>query len=153
MNAIAIAAAALLMLPPAAGQPAAQKAQPKPAAAKTAATDLPVTVSYKGKGTVDAKNKVIVWLFASPDITSASRPITHQIATKNNQTVVFKDVTTSPVYLFAVYDETGAYDGVSGPPPPGVPAAPYRKAAKGAAVPVKAGAPVTFTFDDSERWK
>jgi hypothetical protein len=152
MIATTIAAAALLILPPAASQPTPQK--PKPAAAaRTAPTDLPVTISYRGKGTVDAGKKLIVWLFADANITSASRPITHLIATRNNETLVFKDVTTSPVYLFAVYDETGGYDGVSGPPPPGVPSAPYRKAGKGPAVAVKAGAPIRFTFDDSERWK
>jgi hypothetical protein len=155
MNAISIAAAALLMLQStAAPKPAArQPAAPKPAAsaAKTAPTDLPVTVTYKGKGTVDATHKVIVWLFADPDITSASRPITQQLATKNNETLTFKNV-TSPVYLFAVYDTTGSYDGVSGPPPAGVPSGPYRTAAKGAPAAVKPGAPIKFTFDDSEPW-
>ena len=152
MNAMTIAAAALLMLQPAAAQPASQKPKPAAAAAKTAPTDLPVTISYKGKGAVDASHKLIVWLFADPNITSASRPITHQIATKNNETLVFKDV-AAPVYVFAVYDETGSYDGVSGPPPPGIPAAPYRTAAKGPATPVKGGTPIKFTLTDAERWK
>jgi hypothetical protein len=155
MYAMTIAAAALLVLQPAAAKPAPQKPQPKPAAAaaKTAPTDLPVTISYKGKGAVDVNHKLIVWLFAEPNITAGSRPITHQIATKNNETLTFKDVTTSPVYLFAVYDTTGTYDAVSGPPPAGVPAAPYRKAATGPALAVKPGAPIKFTLTDAERWK
>jgi len=67
--------------------------------------------------------------------------------------VTFKNV-TSPIYLFAVYDEKGAYDGVSGPPPAGIPVATYRKTPKGAPAAVAPGpAPVKFSFDGSERWK
>src|SRR6188508_636090 len=137
MNAIAIAAAGLLMLQStAAPKPAAQKPAARPAAAatKTAPDELPVTVTYKGKGAVDASHKIIVWLFADPNITSNSRPLSPAplTATKNSETLVFKNVTTSPVYVFAVYDKTGSYDGVSGPPPAGVPSGPYRTAAKGA---------------------
>jgi hypothetical protein len=46
MNVISIAVATLLMFQGATAQ--------KPAAAKTAATDVGVTVAYKGKGVVDA---------------------------------------------------------------------------------------------------
>lgn len=160
MNAITIAAASLLLLQSTAPQkPAAPPAKPTAAPQKAAgpapkigATDLPVTVSYKGKGAVDATHKIVVWLFSDPNITSNSRPITHQIVSKNNEMITFKDVTTSPVYLFAVYDEKGNYDGVSGPPPAGIPSSPYRKVAKGPAAPVKPGAPIRFVFDDSERW-
>ena len=157
MNAIAITAAALLMLQStAAPKPAAQKPAGKPAAAaaKTAPDELPVTVTYKGKGTVDASHKIFVWLFSDPNITSNSRPVspTALTATKNSETLVFKNVTTSPVYVFAVYDKTGGYDGASGPPPAGVPSGPYRTAAKGAPAAVKPGAPIKLTFDDSEPW-
>src|SRR3954466_272511 len=149
MHAIPIAAAALLLLQStAAPKPASSKppaARPAAAAAKTAAktaaTDLPVTVTYKGKGTVDATHKVIVWLFTDPNVTSASRPIDHQIATRNNDTVTFKDV-TAPVYVFAIYDTTGSYDGGGGPPPAGVPSAAYGTAAAGAPAAVKPGAPI-----------
>src|SRR4051812_10234983 len=106
MNAIPIAAAALVLLQTAgAPKPTVRKpvpARPPAAAAKTAPTDLPVTVSYKGKGTVDATHKLIVWLFADPNVTSASRPIDQRTATKNNETLTFTGVGASPVYLFAV---------------------------------------------------
>ena len=151
MMMIEIAATALLMLQPA----TAQKAPPpKPApAAKSAATDLAVTVTYKGKGTVDAAHKVIVWLFAESDLTSASRPLATQFVTKNGETIVFKNAPATPVYVFAVYDDKGGYDGVSGPPPHGLPAALYRKGPKTPPLAVKAGGPaIKFTFDDSERW-
>ena len=145
----------MLLQPAAAQKPAAHKAAPpKPApAVKPAATDLAVTVNYKGKGAVDAGHKVIVWLFAESDLTSASRPLATQFVTKNGDTIVFKNAPTTPVYVFAVYDDKGGYDGVSGPPPHGLPASLYRKAPKTPPLAVKAGGPtLRFTFDDSERW-
>jgi len=157
MNGISIAAAALLVLQSTtAARPAAQKpaaAKPATTAASAARTDLPVTVTYKGKGTVDGAHKLFVWLFDNPDITSNSRPVSSLSTTKNGETLMFKNVTASPVYVFAVYDTTGNYDGVSGPPPAGVPSAPYRASAKGAPAAVTPGAPIKFSFDDSEPWK
>ena len=148
MMMIEIAATALLLL-----QPAAQKAPPAPVTAKPAATDLAVTVTYKGKGTVDAGHKVIVWLFSEADLTSASRPLATQFITKNGETVVFKNAPATPVYVFALYDDKGGYDGISGPPPHGLPASLYRKGPKTPPVAVKAGGPaIRLTFDDSERW-
>ena len=161
MNVIPIAAAALLMFQGATAQKPAPKATApaakataaaKTAAPKTAATDVGVTVAYKGKGTVDAGHKIIVFALTDSNVTSNSRPIGTQFASKNGETVTFKNV-TAPIYVFAVYDEKGTYDGVSGPPPAGIPASLYRKAPKGAPTVVAPGSPVVkFTFDDSERW-
>jgi hypothetical protein len=161
MNVISIAAATLLMLQAAGAAP--KQAAPKPSAAKPSAakaaapaaktTDVSAVVTYKGKGAVDAGHRIIVFAFSEPDITSGSRPIAPaQFVSKNGETVTFKNV-ASPIYLFAVYDEKGSYDGVSGPPPAGIPAGPYRKTARGAPAAVTPGsAAVRFTFDDSERW-
>jgi hypothetical protein len=152
MMMIEIAATALLLLQPAAAQ---KPAPPKPApASKPAATDIAVTVNYKGKGTVDAGHKVIVWLFSDvANLTSASRPLATQFVTKNGETVVFKNAPATPVYVFAVYDDKGGYDGISSPPPHGLPSALYRKGPKTPPLAVKAGGPaIKFTFDDSERW-
>lgn len=151
MMMLEIAATALLLLQPAAAQKAAP---PKPApAAKPAATDLAVTVNYKGKGTVDAGHKIIVWIFSDANLTSASRPLDTQFVTTNGGTVVFKNAPATPVFVFAVYDEKGGYDGISGPPPHGLPSSLYRKGPKTPPVAVTAGGPaIKFTFDDSERW-
>jgi hypothetical protein len=149
-----VVAAALLLQPaaPAKTVPSPQKGPA--AAAKPAPTDLAVTLTYKGKGAVDANHKLIVWLFADANITAASRPLATQFVTKNGDTVTFKDAPATPVYVFAVYDQTGGYDGLSGPPPAGSPSVLYRKTAKGEPTPVKAGAPpIKITFDDSQRWK
>ena len=142
-------AAALLMLQAAASPKAAA---PKASASATAPSDVAVTVAYKGKGVVDAGHKIIVFAFTDANVTSASRPVGTQFASKNGETVTFKDV-SAPIYLFAVYDDKGTYDGVSAPPPAGIASAMYRKVAKGAPVAVPPGSPaVTFTFDDTERW-
>jgi hypothetical protein len=155
MYPICIAAAALLMFQAASAQkPAAPKgAAPKAAVPAPAATDVGVTVTYKGKGPVDAGHKIILFAFSDPNITSGSRPIgPAQFASKNGETLTFKNV-TSPIYIFAAYDEKGTYDGVSGPPPPGLPSTIYRKTPKGAPTAVAPGSPIVkFTFDDSERW-
>jgi hypothetical protein len=159
MTPVPIVVAALLFAQAATPKtaPAAPKTTPKAAsksaAPVVAATDLPVTVVYKGKGTIDANHKVIVWLFTDPNISASSRPIDTKALTKNNDTVTFTDV-KQPVYLFAAYDEKGGYDGLSGPPPDGIPATIYKKVAGGPAMAVKPGSAATkFTFDDSVRWK
>jgi hypothetical protein len=155
MNVIPMALAALLIFQTAAAQkPTAPKpAAPKTAAAAPKATDVAVAVTYKGKGAVDATHRIIVFMFADANITSASRPVgPAQFATKNGETVTFPNV-TGPVYVFAVYDEKGTYDGVSGPPPAGIPTGLYAKTPKGTPTAVAPGSPVVkLTFDDTQRW-
>ena len=97
---------------------------------------------------------MIAWLFADPNISSGSRPIATLSTTKNGDTLVFKEVGNTPVYVFAAFDAKGGYDGRSGPPPAGIPTGLYAKAAKGPATAVKAGEPtIKLTFDDSHPWK
>jgi hypothetical protein len=155
MTMLHVAAAALLLLQPAATAKKPATPAPKaPAAAKPAPTDLAVVVTYKGKGTVDDNHKLIAWLFTDPNITSDSRPIATLSTSKNGETLTFRDVPATPVYIFTAYDSKGGYDGVGGPPPAGIPTSLYRKVAKGPAEAVKAGGPpVKITFDDSQPWK
>ena len=152
MTMVCVAATALLLMQPA--KPAATKPAPaKPAATKPAATDIAVTLTYKGKGTVDANHQLIAWLFSDPNITSGSRPVATLSTTKNGETLVFKEVGSAPLYVFAAFDSKGGYDGRSGPPPPGIPTGLYAKVAKGPATAVKAGEPaVKLPFDDSQTW-
>jgi hypothetical protein len=155
MIAMPIAAAVLMLQTAAAPRAATPKAAtPKAAATATVApTDVAVTVAYQGKGAVDASHKIIVFAFTDANVTSNSRPVGTEFASKSGETVTFKNV-SAPLYLFAVYDDKGTYDGVSGPPPAGIPSTLYRKAPKGAPTAVAPGSPaVKFTFDDAERWK
>lgn len=130
------------------------KAAP-PAPAGVGATDVVVAISYTGKGTVDANHRVLAWLFADPNVTSDSRPVgTAQTLDKKAGTVTFKNAPSTPVYIFTCYDEKGGYDGLNGPPPPGIPCSAYKKVGNGAPTPVKAGGPVVrLTFGDTDRWK
>ena len=132
----------------------AAKAAP-PASTAVAATDVTVALSYTGKGTVDANHRVLAWLFTDPNVTASSRPVgPAQTLDKKSGTITFKSAPSTPVYIFSCYDEKGGYDGVSGPPPPGIPCTIYKKTASGAATAVKAGGPVVkFVFGDTERWK
>ena len=154
MTVLCVAATALLLMQSGTTKPAPAKPAPaRPAAAKPAATDVAVTLTYKGKGTVDANHQLIAWLFTEADITGDSRPIATLSTAKNGDTLVFKDVPATPVYIFAAYDSRGGYDGRNSAPPAGIPTALYSKGAKGAAIPVKAGGPpVKLTFDDSQPW-
>lgn len=159
MTLLCVAATAMLLVQPAATKPTAAKPAPakpaaaKPAAPKPAATDLAVTLTYKGKGAVDASHQLIAWLFTDANITSGSRPIATLSTAKNGDTLVFKDVPATPVYIFAAYDSKGGYDGRNSAPPAGIPTGLYSKAAKGPATAVKAGGPaVKLTFDDAQPW-
>ena len=149
MSCIHVVAAAMLLQSPA-PKPAAPAASAKGPAAPA---DITVTLTYAGKGPVDAQHKLLAWLFTDPNVTSGSRPVATQSSARNGAGITFKDAPASPVYIFAVYDEKGGYDGISGPPPAGVPSGIYRKLPKGPPTPVKAGSPpVKFTLTDAERW-
>lgn len=111
---------------------------------------LKVTVDYRGPGTVDATHEVIVWLFDTPDINVDSIPIAQDAATSNGATLSFTGL-PSQVYMAAVFDEKGDYDGTSGPPPQGTPVVIYGDGGVAKAVPTGSESLVTLTFDDSMR--
>ena len=118
------------------------------------AGDVTVTATYKGKGPVDDKHKILVFLFDHPMPTADSRPLAGvQTIAKNGGSATFKAVGPSPVYVTVVYDEKSNYDGQSGPPPAGTPFGRPMKAGK--PVPMTPGpiAKISVTFDDSQRWK
>ena len=134
----------------------AQARQPPPAPPPApAAKDVTVTVVYTGKGAVDAKHNVLVFLFADPNVGPNSMPLGGpQVIQKNGSTVTFKDVSTSPVYVVAVYDEQGGYTGLGGPPPAGTPIGMYSKDAKSPPAPVTPGpkTALKMTFNDAQRF-
>ena len=130
-----------------------QTSPPPPTAAAT--NDVAVTINYTGKGVVDATHSVVVFLFAEPNVVPTSRPIAGpQIVQKNGATVTFKDVATKPVYVFAVYNDKGGYDGRGGPPPVGTPVGQYARSATAPPTPVTPGAKtaVKLSFSDAKRW-
>ena len=130
--------------------------QTKPAPPPPAATnDVTVTVSYTGKGPVDPKHPIIVFLFTEPNPGGGIQPIAGpQTATKNGATVTFKNVPAKQVYVTAVYSEKGDYNGIGGPPPAGTPIGMYQKDAKSAPIAVTPGpkTAVKMTFNDARRF-
>ena len=73
------------------------------------AGDIVVTVTYTGKGKVDDTHEILVFLFDQPTPTADSEPLGMQTTTKSGDTVTFKDVPVSPVYVLMVYDEQANY--------------------------------------------
>ena len=131
----------------------AQKPPPPPPAA--AVKTVTVTVSYTGKGAVDPGHAILLFLFSDPNVGPSSIPLAGpQVAEKNGATVTFKDVSTSPVYVVAVYNEKGDYNGIGGPPPPGTPFGMYSKDPKSPAAPVTPGpkTAIKMSFNDAKRF-
>jgi hypothetical protein len=89
------------------------------ALAKVAGT-VKVTVNYKGKGTVDAKHRVWVWLFDSPDIGPGSMPIAELAVDANGRVAAFENIAAKRVWIAAAFDESGVMNG-NAPPPSGSP--------------------------------
>jgi hypothetical protein len=110
-----------------------------------------VTVTYKGKGTVDGSHKLWVWLFDSPNIGAGSMPIAQMALDKNGTEAVFDAVAGDTVYIAVAFDEQGAMAG-DGPPPTGTPIG-ILAGQGGAPSPVTPGdkGVATLTFDDSFR--
>jgi len=127
-----------------------------PAAQTAPVNNVTVTVNYTGKGVVDATHAITVFLFTSPEINAQSSPIgPPQVLVKNGASATFTNVSTTPVYIVAIYSEAGGYTGRGGPPPAGSPIAHYRTAPKTPPAAVKPGpkTAIKMTFDDSNRWK
>lgn len=96
----------------------AQTPQQPPEEKKAPATGtLKVKLNYTGAGTVDEKHKIILFLFDSPDFSQGNvMPIASNSATTKDATVTFPDLDKSPVYVVAIYDPAGEYEGMSAPP-------------------------------------
>jgi hypothetical protein len=128
------------------------RAQDKPAA--TTRT-LKVKVTYTGAGTVDEKHKIQVFLFDSPDFVQGNAmPTGMQMTAAKDGSVTFSDISSSPVYVAAVFDPSGGYDGQSGPPPSGSSIGMYTKEPpKPGPIAIEAGktAEVEVAFDDTAK--
>ena len=126
-------------------------AQEKTSASRT----LKVKLHYTGSGTIDEKHKILVFLFDSPAFMQGdAMPFAMKGATAKDETVTFSDVGKSPVYVTAVYDPTGGYDGQSGPPPSGASLGLYSKT-PGQPVPVNLDegktVEIDLAFDDTTK--
>jgi hypothetical protein len=136
----------------------AQKPSAPPPPATAAAKNVSVTVTYTGKGTVDTGHAILVFLFSTPNIGAGSEPIAAPLTIeKNGGTVTFKEVSASPVYIAVVYNESGNYNGIGGPPPVGTPVAIHSKDVKDPNSPALGVTPgpkttVKIAFSDARRF-
>jgi len=95
----------------------AQAQTPAPESKAEGARSLKVKVNYSGVGTVDEKHKIMVFIFDSPEFTQGSvAPSGVEMTTEKDGTVTFADVPASPIYVAAIFDPAGNYDGQSAPP-------------------------------------
>jgi hypothetical protein len=137
------------------GCAAAQEKAPAKAPEKAPAPrTLKVKVNYTGSGTVDEKHRIIVFVFDSADFMQGnSMPVGAQSSASKAGTVTFSDLATSPVYVTAVFDPTGQYEGMS-PPPSGSSLGLYGKT-PGTPDPIKIEpgetAQVELAFDDTAK--
>jgi hypothetical protein len=118
-------------------------------AASGAAGEVKVTVKYTGKGDVDDRHRLWVWIFDSPNIGASSMPIGETSVDTNGGVAVFDGISASQVWIAAAYDVHGGFAGMA-PPPSGSPASTYGMAS-GAPAPVTPGenGAVTLAFDDT----
>ena len=141
----------LALMLAAAGTVAAQQSAPAKA---PASRTLKVKLNYTGSGAVDAKHRIFVFLFDSPDFMKGEgMPIASQSADAKDGTITFSDVEKSPVYASAVYDPSGEYEGMS-QPPSGASLGPYSKTpGEAAPVNIEPGktAEIEIAFDDSQK--
>lgn len=113
------------------------------------ADSLKLTVTYSGKGSVDAQHRIWIWLFDNPNIGPGSDPIAEQSLDSNGGAVTF-DVSGS-VWIAAAYDATGGFAG-GAPPASGTPVGIYAgENGAPAAVVVSGPTEAALRFDDSMR--
>ena len=121
-----------------------------PLAADAAAGTVKVTVTYNGKGTVDATHQLWVYLFDTPNIGPGAMPIDQKTLDKNGIDAVFENVPGDKVYLAAAFDESGAMRG-DGPPPAGSPIG-ILMGSDGAPIAITPGGKnAVLNFDDTVR--
>lgn len=139
--------------------------------AATPRRTLKVKLIYTGVRTVDENHKIYVLLFDSDpfnasslvDSTSEATPpaaaagVSHILrrfsASRNNETITFDYLSSSPVYAAAFVDKNGNYDGHS-EPTSGAPLGLYEKA-PGQAEPIRLkngkSVRIVIAFDDSRQ--
>ena len=120
---------------------------------KAASRTLKVKLNYTGAGKVDDKHKILLFLFDSPEFTQGGvMPFANKQASAKDETLTFSELTQSPVYVAAVFDPSGGYDGQSGPPPTGSSLGMYTKTPpQPEPVKIEEGktAEIELAFDDS----
>lgn len=110
-----------------------------------------VAARYTGPGTVDAKHRLWVWVFDTPDVGSTAVPIASASQSANGEPVTIDGLEAGRVWIVVGYDSRGGSDG-STRPPSGTPIGIYGVPEGPPAAVSPAERPlVTLAFDDSLR--
>ena len=122
-----------------------------PFAAHVTDGTVKVTVTYKGKGKVDASHKLWVYLFDNPNIGPGAVPVGIVSLDKNGVDAVFDGIAGDKAFIAVAFDENGTMTG-DGPPTSGSPVA-ILVGADGTPGSITPGAksPAVLTFDDTIR--
>lgn len=115
-----------------------------------AAATVRISVNYKGKGTVDAKHRIWVWLFDTPDIGPGSMPIAESSVGANGAIASFEGIDAKQVWIAVAFDESGTMSG-NAPPPSGSPVGVLLSTDGRPRSVVPGEDSVVMTFDDSQR--
>ena len=81
----------------------------------TQGRSLEVVVTYQG-GEVSSTNVIYVAVYDSPNMQGGAQPIAWRVVAENGATALFSNLTASPVYVAALYDEQGNWDWQFGVP-------------------------------------
>lgn len=122
-----------------------------------ASRTLKVKLNYTGSGTVDAKHEILVFVFDGPDFQDGELPpIGQDQASAKDATLTFQDITSSPVYVAAVYDPSGNYEGDTLPPSDASVGLYEKNQKPGTPAPIKIApgktVQVTLSFNDSHKY-
>ncbi|MGH9622632.1 MAG: hypothetical protein ACRD45_23365, partial [Bryobacteraceae bacterium] len=102
-------------------------------------------------------HEILVFVFDGPDFQDGELPpIGQDQASAKNSTLTFQDITSSPVYVAAVYDPSGNYEGDTLPPADASVGLYGKKQKPGVPAPIKISpgktVQVELSFNDSHKY-
>ena len=110
-----------------------------------------ITVHYKGQGTVDARHKIWIWVFDTPDIGPTAMPVREESLAVNGGSIAVDGLGPDRVWIAVGYDERGDSAG-NAPPAPGSPIGIYSADGGAPTGLITTDRPAAVvTFDDSLR--
>lgn len=110
-----------------------------------------ITVHYKGQGAVDARHKIWIWVFDTPDIGPTAMPIREESLAVNGGSITVEGLSPDRVWIAVGYDERGDSTGNT-PPASGSPIGIYSTGGGSpTAIATADRAEAVVAFDDSLR--
>lgn len=122
-----------------------------PRAGGSSSGAVTITVHYKGQGAVDARHKIWIWVFDTPDIGPTATPVREESLAVSGGSIKVEGLGPDHVWIAVGYDERGDSTG-NAPPASGSPIGTYSTGGgTPTAVATADRAEAVVTFDDSFR--